>query len=155
MRMLYILISSLFFTSSMVLADYDPALEAEEASARAASQQAELKRKAEADRMTAEYKAKQEMAIMNDKRKRVGKAAEGKSDAEVSRMYDEKVAADTQEALDGVAEAQKKMSDPNANAQMKAATGKSMQEIMNMSDAEREAWAAELEKNMGGFAEVE
>ena len=41
------------------------------------------------------------------------------------------------------------MSDPGVNAQMKAATGKSMQEIMSMSPAEQEAWAAEMEKNMG------
>ncbi len=32
---------------------------------------------------------------------------------------------------------------------MKAATGKSMQEIMNMSPEEQEAWAAEMEQKMG------
>ena len=98
--------------------------------------------------MMAEIKAKQDAEVMADKRKHLGSAAVGKSDAEVNRLYDEKVKADTAEAAIATKDAQQKMIDPGVNAQMKAATGKSMQEIMSMSPAEQEAWAAEMEKNM-------
>jgi len=149
MRILTVLVLSLFIGVSYVSADYDAALEAEEAAARAAAARVDQERKAEAGRMMAEIKAKQDAEVMADKRKHLGSAAVGKSDAEVNRLYDEKVKADTAEAAIATKDAQQKMSDPGVNAQMKAATGKSMQEIMSMSPAEQEAWAAEMEKNMG------
>jgi len=149
MRVLTILMLSLFLGVSYVSADYDPALEAQEAAARAAAERADQERKAEADRVMAQARAKQDAAVMQDKRKHLGNAAAGKSDAEVNRLYDEKVKADTAAAETAARDAQAKMSDPGANAQMKAATGKSMQEIMNMSPEEQEAWAAEMEEKMG------
>jgi hypothetical protein len=149
MRALTVLMLSLFLGVSYVAADYDPALEAQEAAERAAAQRAEQARKAEADKIMAQARAKQEAALMQDKRKQLGSAAVGKSDAEVNRLYDEKVKADTAEATAAARDARQKINDPSANAQMKAATGKSMQEIMSMSPEEQEAWAAEMEKKMG------
>ena len=140
---------SLFLGVSYVSADYDPALEAQEAAAQAAAERAEQERKAETDRIMAQARAKQDAAVMQDKRKHLGNVAVGKSDAEVNRMYDEKVKADTATAMSAAQDARQKMSDPATNAQMKAATGKSMQEIMNMSPEEQEAWAAEMEQKMG------
>ena len=149
MRVLTVLTLSLFLGVSYVSADYDPAQEAQEAAAQAAAARAEQERNAEADRIMAQARAKQDAAVMQDKRKNLGNVAVGKSDAEVNRMYDEKVKADTAAAMGAAQDARQKMSDPAANAQMKAATGKSMQEIMNMSPEEQEAWAAEMEQKMG------
>jgi fructose-1,6-bisphosphatase len=67
----------------------------------------------------------------------------------VNRMYDAKVKSDAAEGAAAIQDAQQKMSDPATNEQMKAATGKSMQEIMSMSPEEQEAWAAEMEAKMG------
>lgn len=149
MRAITVFFLSLCLFAFQASADYDPALEAEEAAARAAAAREEQARKAEADRITAEATAKHNAMVMQDKREYLGQQAVGKSDAEVNRLYDEKVKANTAAAAAATREAQAKMSDPGANAQMKAATGKSMQEIMNMSPEEQEAWAAEMEKKMG------
>lgn len=150
MRALTVLLLSLVLGVSYVAADYDPELEAQEAAARAAEARADQQKKEEAQRIMAQAKAKHNAAIIQDKRERLGQAAVGKSDAEVNRLYDEKLKADTAAATAAAKDAQKTMNDPGANAQMKAATGKSMQEIMSMSPEEQEAWAAEMEKKMGG-----
>ncbi len=112
MRVLKVLMLSLFLGVSYVSADYDPALEAEEAAAQAAAARAEQERKAEADRMMTQARAKQDAAVMQDKRKHLGNVAVGKSDAEVNLMYDEKVKTDTAAAMNAAHEAQEKMGDP-------------------------------------------
>lgn len=128
-------------------ADYDPKLEAQEAAQRKAEAAAAAKRKAEADRQ----KAAAEQKMM---RGTLGKAAEGKSDAEVKALYDKKVAGyvnDAKKAQASVAPTGVSQSDMDkANANMKGMTGKSMQDIQKMSPAEQEAFAKQLEKQYGG-----
>lgn len=151
MKKALLVLMTLFIAPVYVTADYDAALEAEEAAQRAASQREAQRQKAEADRMKADAMAKFHAQDMAQKRKHIGSLADGKSDAEVQKIYDEKVKTDTASAMAAAQDAQQKINSPEASAQMKAVTGKSMQEIMNMSDAEREAWAAQMEKSMGAY----
>jgi hypothetical protein len=120
------------------LADYDPKLEAEEARQRKAAAAAEAKRKADYEKQRSALEAK---AI----RKELGKEAEGKSDAEVKRIYDAKVKAQ----LDTVKKAQAGGPQPG-DTQVKAMTGKSVQDLQNMTPAEQAAFAKQMEKQYGG-----
>jgi hypothetical protein len=83
---------------------------------------------------------------MDSKRKTLGAAAQGKSDAEVSKLYDAKIKKDTDAAYKGADEAKSALSSGQGAAAMKSTTGKSMKEIQNMSEAELEAWSKEMEK---------
>lgn len=125
------------------LADYDPKLEAQEAAQRKAEAAAAAKRKADLERQKSAAEAK----VM---RGHLGKAAEGKSDAEVKRLYHAQVNAQ----LDAVKKAQAGGAPGSdmakGDAQMKAMTGKSMQDIQKMTPAEQEAFARQMEKQFGG-----
>jgi len=128
-------------------ADYDAKLEAEEAAKRKAEVAAEAKRKADAQKQVSA--AEQKMM-----RGTLGKEAVGKSDAEVKKMYDAKMAgyqAEARKAQAGGAPSGVPASDmARANDQMKSMTGKSMQDIQKMSPAEQEAFAKQMEKQYGG-----
>ena len=74
---------------------------------------------------------------ISDMRKTLGAAADGKSDAEVMNMY----AAHYQQQM----ESHRSQGD----AQLQSVTGKTMQEMENMSDEELDKMADELEKKYG------
>jgi hypothetical protein len=122
-------------------ADYDPKLEAQEAAQRKAEAAAAAKRNADAD--------KQKSAAM---RKYLGKEADGKSDAEVKRLYDARVNAQLEMAKKAQAGGAPAPGPDAAkgDAQMKSMTGKSMQDIQKMTPAEQEAFARQMEKQYGG-----
>jgi hypothetical protein len=130
-----------------VHADYDAKMEAQEAAQRKAEKAAEAKRKADAQRQM--DAAQQKMM-----RGTLGKEAEGKSDAEVKKLYDAKMAGyvdQAKKAQAGGAPAGVPASDvARANAQMKSMTGKSMQDIQKMTPAEQEAFSRQMEKQYGG-----
>jgi hypothetical protein len=138
--------------SLSVHADYDPALEAREAAERKAEQQRAAKQKAEHDKMMRDASAKAY-------RQALGKDAVGKSDAEVERIYKQRQNAAVQQAQ--AAEAAMKSSGQAAktsggsagmaegDAAMKAMYGKSVSDIGNMSEKEREAFIKDMEKKYG------
>jgi len=111
-------------------ADYDPAEEAREKAQRDAAQRAQQQQQQEMQRQKRDAEAKYNAAVgaetMKSRRKALGAAADGKSDAEVNRLYDAK---------------QKKDDDA-----IKSLTGKSSKDMEKMSNAELEALARELEK---------
>lgn len=133
------------------IADYDAALEAREAAQRRAAAQEEARRKAEVDRI----KGNAEMKSM---RGFLGKEAEGKSDAEVKRLYAAKVAAykaaaaRTSPGAGFAAEAQRTDAATRAqrDAAMQSMYGKSLKDLEGMSDKELEAFARDAERKYGG-----
>ena len=126
------------------LADYDPKLEAQEAAQRKAEAAAAAKRKADFEKQKSAAEAK-------GMRGQLGKEAEGKSDAEVKRIYDAKVNAQLDMAKKAQAGGAAPGSDmAKGDAQVKAMTGKSMQDIQKMTPAEQEAFARQMEKQYGG-----
>lgn len=136
--------------SAPVLADYDRELEAEERAKLEAEQRAEAARQAENARIKKEAQDKADSAMMAEKRKYVGAAAKGKSDAEVNALYDAKIKKTQAEGFAAAARTQESLSSGQNAAALKQVTGKSMAEIQNMSDEELEAMAAEMEKKYGG-----
>jgi hypothetical protein len=131
-------------------ADYDEELERREAAQREAEQKEQQRIQAEADRRR---NATEQRAM----REFLGAEAEGKSDAEVRKLYDAKVAAYQEQgeaAAAGAptaAEAEKRERDTRAERDdaVKQMTGKSLEELENMSDEEAEALQRELEKKYG------
>lgn len=111
-------------------ADYDPAEEAREKAQRDAAQRAEQQKQQEMQRQKRDAEAKYNAAVsaetMKSRRKALGAAADGKSDAEVNRLYDAKLKTD--------------------DDTVKSLTGKSMKDMEKMSNAELEALSRELEK---------
>jgi hypothetical protein len=132
---------------SAAYADYDAKLEAQEAAQRRAAAAADAKSKAET-------KKRVDAAEQKMMRGTLGKEAVGKSDAEVKKLYDAKMAAlvdQAKKAQAGGAPAGVPASDvARANAQMKSMTGKSMQDIQKMTPAEQEAFSRQMEKQYGG-----
>ena len=130
-----------------VHADYDAKMEAQEAAQRKAAAAAEAKQKAEA-------KKQMDAAEQKMMRGTLGKEAQGKSDAEVKKLYDAKMAGyqdQAKKAQAGIAPAGVPQSDMDkANAQMKSMSGKSMQDIQKMTPAEQEAFSRQMEKQYGG-----
>ena len=129
-----------------VHADWDPELERQEAAQREAERREAARRQAEADAMR--------VAAM---RKTLGSDANGRSDAEVRRMYAERFDPERVKR-DARAQQAKAMADvrqglgPNAaqaDAALRAMTGKSMQELQNMSEEEAEALGRKLEQAYG------
>ena len=153
MRAITVVLLSLLLCVSCVSSDSDsdsdPAPEDQEAAAQAAADRGTQQLEAEAERKMDLASAKQNAALIQDKRKWLGSAAVGKSDGDVERLYDQKVNVDTDAAESAISNEQRAMRDRRANAQMKAATGKSMQEIVNMSPEEQQEWVAEMEGNDG------
>ena len=130
-----------------VHADYDAKMEAQEAAQRKAAAAAEAKKKAEA-------KKQYDDAQMKGMRGALGKEADGKSDAEVKKLYDAKMAGyqdQAKKAKAGIAPAGVPQTDMDkANMQMKSMTGKSMQDMQKMTPAEQEAFSRQMEKQYGG-----
>jgi len=143
-RSIVAILATLAFTAAH--ADYDPKLEAREKAQRDAEKAAQARRDADAARQ----KSAAEQKMM---RGTLGKEAEGKSDADVKKLYDKRMA-DYQD------QARKAQANPTGNlpageqakadAAMKSMTGKSPQDIMKMSPAEQEAFAKQMEKQYGG-----
>ena len=133
-------------------ADYDPVLEAREAAERKAEQQRVAKKKAEQEKMMRESRVK---AYRND----MGKDAVGKTDAEVERIFKQRQNAAVQQAQSVEAAMKtsgrqtKKSGDSTgiaeSDAAMKAIYGKSVTDIGNMSEKEREAFIKAMEKQYG------
>lgn len=147
MRAITVGLLFLVLGASCVLAQDDPAMEAEEAAAQAATDRADQALEEKAEGKTTAAEEKYEAALTRDKRKWLGRDAAGKSDADVNRLYEKKVEASSAAAAAASTSSLKAMRDLGANAQMKAATGKSMQEFMEMSPEEQAEWAAELEED--------
>lgn len=153
-----LLAATIFFGAALVAtlpnmarADWDPVLEAEEAAQRKAAADAAAKQKAAAEAQKKAYTLKSQRTYL-------GTQGEGLADGEVEAAYNKKVAADQAKGLaaqrEGMAmfaEGQQKWegSRDKTNAAMKDMTGKSVDQLMNMSDSELEAFAAEMEKKMG------
>jgi hypothetical protein len=149
MRASTVILLSLFLCVSCVSTESDPPPEAPEAAAQAAAERPAQQQEAEAQRSMDQSAARRNAALTQDKRRWLGRAADGKSDGDVERLYAQKYSADTYAAESAVVNEQRAMRDRRANEQMKAATGKSMQEIVNMSPEEQQEWAAEMEGTSG------
>ncbi len=109
-------------------ADYDAAMEAREAAQRKAEQQQAARKKAETEKMKAD-------ANMKYQRDVVGAGAKGKSDAEVTALYNKKMADINKQAADG---------------QKLYSSGKfSEQSMKNMTNEEAQALAREMQKQYG------
>lgn len=146
MQMRLIVLTLAMFTSAAAWADYDAAGEAKEKAERDAAARAQQAKQLEMQKMRDDAQAKYDKQVMDNKRKTLGAAAQGKSDAEVSKLYDAKVKKDTDAANRAADDAKRTMNSPQGEAAMKSATGKSMKELQNMSPAEQEAWSKEMEK---------
>ncbi len=131
-------------------ADWDPELEAQEQREREAAAREQAARDAAAQKMKREAEAKYRAEQLADKRKYLGAAANGKSDAEVDRLYDQKVAQTKNEAMDAWNEGQRKLKSPQGKAATKEVTGYTMEEMQNMSDEELDALAKKMEQKYGG-----
>jgi hypothetical protein len=149
-RRMLLALSLLSALAAPALADYDPELERQEAAQREAEQQEQARRNAEAKRIRGDA----ELRMM---RELLGAEAAGKSDAEVRRLYEAKVKANEEAARAAAAnaptaaEAEKMERDAQAGtATVEEMTGKSIEELQNMSDEEAEALERELEKKYGG-----
>jgi hypothetical protein len=138
---------ALLLACTAVHADYDAKMEAQEAAQRKAAAAAEARKKAE-------HQKQIDAANQKGMRATLGKEAEGKSDAEVKKLYDAKMAgyqADAKKVQSGAAPTGVPASDmAKGDAQMKSMTGKSMQDIQKMSPAEQEAFSKQMEKQYGG-----
>ena len=144
---LYALFAGLLSLS--VHADYDPVVEAREAAERKAEQQRAAKQKAEHEKLMRDTSAKVY-------RQALGKEAVGKSDAEVERTYKQRQNAAVQQAkaveaaMKSSGRQTKKSGDSTGIAEgdvaMKALYGKSVSDIGNMSEKEREAFMKAMEK---------
>lgn len=133
-------------------ADYDPALEAQEAAQRQAAQAAAAKQKAQMDAIKHDAQTKME-------REFVGAEANGKSDGEVSKLYAAKMQKMRTDSIRANADGQKLANDmqkkaaethDQRSAAMKAMTGKTSDELMGMSDEELEAFSKQMEAQYGG-----
>ena len=131
-------------------ADYDAEMERREAAEREAERKEQEKRDAEAA-------ATRNATELHAMREFLGAEVVGKSDAEVRRLYDARVAAYQKQgeaaaaAAPTQAEAEKRERDTRAEREdaVKQMTGKSLEELENMSDEEAEALQRELEKKYG------
>jgi hypothetical protein len=99
---------------------------------------------ADRKRQEAAFKKKQDAQTANAVRAQLGKAAEGKSDAEVVRMYEAKVKQGDKTKIDETAIRAK------SDSQSRQVTGKSIQDLQNMSDADLDKAEAALMKQYGG-----
>lgn len=147
---LFALIASV--VSLNVYADWDPEMEARDAARRKAEQQRAAKQKAENEKALREARQKA-------MRQYLGKDANGKSDADVERIYSQRQAAAVKQAANVDAALKASASQPGrrgnasefeqGDAAMKAMYGKSVGDIANMSEKEREAFVRNMEKQYG------
>jgi len=142
MRLRASLAALAILASTAAWADYDPALEAQEKAQRDAAQKAARENQQKVQKLKDDAAAQYNKELMASKRKTLGAAAQGKSDAEVDKLYAAKIKSDSDAA-------NRALSSGQGAAALKQSTGKSMQEIQNMSPAELEAMGKELEKKYG------
>lgn len=95
-------------------------------------------------RETAVFKAKQNAQTTNAIRPQLGKAAEGKSDEAVIRMYEEKVAREDKHKPQDEAAILK-----NSDSLTQKTLGKSLQDMENMSDEDLNKMEEQLKKQYG------
>jgi len=95
-------------------------------------------------REAAAFKAKQNAQTANAIRPQLGKAAKGKSDEEVIRMYEEKVMREDQNRPHDEAAIRN-----NADAVTQKTLGKSLQDMQNMSDEDMAKMEEQLKKQYG------
>lgn len=134
--------------TSHAFADWDYEAEAREQRERAAAAREQAARDAAAKKIRDEAEAKANAQVMAEKRKYVGAAAKGRSDAEVDRLYAEKQASQMHDAQATMADAQRRAANaPAYNAQaVKGMTGYTMEEMQNMSPEQLDALERDLEK---------
>lgn len=101
-------------------------------------------KEADRKRQEAAFKKKQDAQTASAVRPMLGKAAEGKSDAEVIRIYNKRAQQEGKKSPDEAAIRAK------ADAQSRSVTGKSMQDMQNMSDADLNKMEEKLLKQYGG-----
>jgi hypothetical protein len=130
---------------SSVHADYDAKMEAQEKAKFDAERAATAKRNAAA-------KQQFDAAQAKGMRDALGQEAQGKSDAQVKVLYDAKIKGYQDQGKKALAGGAPGSDMAKGDAQMKAMTGKSMQDIQKMSPAEQEAFAKQMEKQYGGGA---
>ena len=133
-----------------VHADYDAALEAQEQAARQAEEAKQAAADREAQQMRAAAEAKAHAELMASYRKSLGAAAAGKSDAELMQLMQQRQQSAMDDASKAAAQAAAAMADPRNAAALQSVTGKTMEQVQNMSDADAEALAREMEKKYGG-----
>jgi hypothetical protein len=143
------LVALAILTSAAAWADYDPALEAQEKAQRDAAQKAARENQRQVQKLKDEATARSNKEQMAAKRKTLGAAAQGKSDADVDKLYAAKIKSDTDAAYRTADEAKRALSSGQGAAALKQTTGKSMKEIQNMSDAELDALSRDMEKKYG------
>jgi hypothetical protein len=133
--------------STVARADWDPELEKREEAQREVERQQEARRQAEVEVMRT-----------GAMRQALGADARGKSDAEVRRLYQQRFENPQAQLKAAQAQQAKAKQDIDRSiaphrAQIDAATqamyGKSLDELQNMSEAEAEAMAKELEARYG------
>jgi len=149
MRINLLLIISLFLSSTSSFADYDAALEGREEAERVAARQESQAQDREIAKMKANAMSQFNKEAIAEKRKTLGAQALGKSDAAVEVLYQQKIAADIASGMDVAAQARAALSSGAGADAVKQVTGKSLSELENMSDAEAEALAAEMQKKYG------
>lgn len=89
----------------------------------------------------AAFKKEQNAQTASAVRPLLGKAAEGKSDEEVIRLYEEKAAREDKSTQQKTAAAR-----AQGEAATKSVTGKSIEDMQNMSDEDMDKMEAELKK---------
>jgi hypothetical protein len=144
--MKYIAVACLCLSAS-AYADWDPELEKQEEAERQAQKQADARRQAEVEAIRT-----------NAMRQALGADARGKSDAEVRRLYHDRYENPQAQLKAAQAQQAKARQDIDSSvaphrAEIDAATqamyGKSLDELQNMSEAEAEAMAKEMEARYG------
>ena len=147
MKILPVMLVLASLAAMNVFADWDAAGEAREEAQRKAAAAADARKKAEVDRMLRD-------AQMKSMRQQLGSAANGKSDAEVKRLYDQQMA-EYQRAAKGDTAARARMSGMDASQRtqadsgLKSTTGKSLRDIEGMNEAQLEAFGREMERKYG------
>jgi hypothetical protein len=115
------------------------AIKAQEKAAKESNAKFDAKEK-DRKKQEAAFKKTQEAQTANAVRPMLGKAAVGKSDAEVVRMYEAKAQKESGKQPDEAAIRAK------GDAQSRIVTGKSMQDMQNMSDSDLNKMEADLIK---------
>src|SRR5215470_19245299 len=126
----------LLFAATAAFADYDAVQEARDKAQHDATQRAQQQKQQEAQQLKQDLNAKANADVMQSKRKALGTAADGKSDAEVNRLYDAKLKKDSESAKSSAAATRNTMSQGQGDAALRNVTGKSMKDLEKMSDAE-------------------
>jgi hypothetical protein len=149
MRLRASLAALAILASTAAWADYDPALEAQEKAQRDAAQKAAREDQRKIQKMKDDAAAQYNKEQMAEKRKTLGAAAQGKSDADVDKLYAARIKSDTDAANRAADNAKRALSSGQGADAVKQTTGKSMKEMQNMSSAELDALAKEMEKKYG------